>query len=115
MSNIAGAFPHDIWHVITGFDISEIGEIGLQAFYLAQFGLPFSGLVVASGLVGSILYQPEETGLLLDAVARGWHMGKQAKPLIAQRWEEMWSKPLFLFATRIKCNYHSVIVYNVLF
>ncbi|BDA74062.1 hypothetical protein CAL7716_082280 [Calothrix sp. PCC 7716] len=85
---------HDIWHVITGFDISEIGEIGLQAFYLAQFGLPFSGLVVASGLVGSILYQPEETGLLLDAIACGWHMGKQAKPLIAQRWEEMWSKPL---------------------
>ncbi|GJD19127.1 hypothetical protein RIVM261_040830 [Rivularia sp. IAM M-261] len=85
---------HDIWHVITGFDISEIGEIGLQAFYLAQFGLPFSGLVVASGLVGSILYQPEETGLLLDAIAHGWHMGKQAKPLIAQRWEEMWSKPL---------------------
>lgn len=85
---------HDIWHVITGFDISEAGELGLQAFYLAQFGLPFSGLVVASGLVGAILYQPEGTGLLLDAIAKGWHMGKQAKPLIAQRWEEMWEKPL---------------------
>jgi ubiquinone biosynthesis protein COQ4 len=86
---------HDIWHIITGFDISEVGELGLQAFYLAQFGLPFSGLVVASGLVGTILYQPEDTGLLLDAISRGWQMGKQAKPLIAQKWEEMWEKPLF--------------------
>lgn len=85
---------HDIWHIITGFDISEIGELGLQAFYLAQFGLPFSALVLASGLVGTILYQPEETGSLLDAIARGWQMGKQAQPLIAQRWEEMWEKPL---------------------
>lgn len=94
MARLAPFLKQLVAYVITGFNISEIGEIGLQAFYLAQFGLPFSGLVVASGLVGSILYQPEETGLLLDAVARGWQMGKQAKPLIAQRWEEMWSKPL---------------------
>ncbi len=27
---------HDLWHVITGFDTSALGEIGLQAFHLAS-------------------------------------------------------------------------------
>ncbi len=27
---------HDLWHVLTGFDTSVEGEIGLQSFYLAQ-------------------------------------------------------------------------------
>jgi len=33
---------HDIFHVVTGFSTDVAGELGLQAFYLAQFpgGLP---------------------------------------------------------------------------
>lgn len=31
---------HDIWHLITGFDTSSAGEIGLQAFHLPQFPYP---------------------------------------------------------------------------
>lgn len=85
---------HDIWHIITGFDTSEIGEIGLQAFYLAQFQLPLASMLIANSLIGITLIKPEELSLLLGAIAKGWEMGQTAKPLIAQKWEEAWEKPV---------------------
>lgn len=85
---------HDIWHIVTGFDTSEIGEIGLQAFYLAQFQLPLASLLIANALIGATVLQPTALSPLLAAIAQGWDMGQQAKPLIAQKWEEAWEKPL---------------------
>jgi ubiquinone biosynthesis protein Coq4 len=85
---------HDIWHIITGFDTSEIGEIGLQAFYLAQFQLPLASLLIANALISVTIWQPQTLSVLLKAIARGWEMGKNAKPLIAQKWEEAWEKPV---------------------
>ncbi|MCU0525846.1 MAG: Coq4 family protein [Elainella sp. Prado103] len=85
---------HDIWHVITGFDISEMGEIGLQAFYLAQFQLPLSSLLIANALISTTLLQPESLALLLNVIAQGYQMGKVAQPLIAQKWELAWEKPV---------------------
>jgi ubiquinone biosynthesis protein Coq4 len=85
---------HDIWHVITGFDTSDIGEIGLQAFYLAQFRLPLSSLLIANALIGATLLKPEALSPLLTAIAQGWDMGQMAKPLIAQKWETEWEKPV---------------------
>jgi ubiquinone biosynthesis protein Coq4 len=85
---------HDIWHVVTGFGTTEIDEIGLQAFYLAQFRLPLAGMLIANALVSTILLHPEELPQLLKAVERGWEMGMSAKPFIAQKWEEAWEKPV---------------------
>lgn len=88
---------HDIWHIITGFDTSAIGEIGLQAFYLAQLQLPLSSLLIANTLISVTLLQPEALNALFSAIARGWSMGKTAKPLIAQKWEEAWEKPVVVW------------------
>jgi len=85
---------HDIWHIITGFDTSEIGEIGLQAFYLAQFQLPLSSLLIANALIATTVLQPEGLNPLLNAIAQGYQTGKVAKPLIAQKWETAWEKPV---------------------
>lgn len=85
---------HDIWHIITGFDTSEIGEIGLQAFYLAQFRLPLSSLLIANALISVTLLQPEALNALLSAIVQGYQMGTVAKPLIAQKWETAWEKPV---------------------
>ncbi|MEP0909360.1 Coq4 family protein [Leptolyngbya sp. GB1-A1] len=85
---------HDIWHIITGFDTSEMGEIGLQAFYLAQFQLPLSSLLIANALIATTILQPECLNPLLEAIAQGYQMGKVAKPLIAQKWETAWDKPV---------------------
>ncbi|MBD2122333.1 Coq4 family protein [Trichocoleus sp. FACHB-262] len=88
---------HDIWHVITGFDTSPIGEIGLQAFYLAQFQLPLASLLIANALIRVTLLQPEALNALMSEIARGWEMGQAAKPLIAQKWEEAWDKPVVVW------------------
>ncbi|KYC43122.1 ubiquinone biosynthesis protein [Scytonema hofmannii PCC 7110] len=85
---------HDIWHIVTGFDTSAIGEIGLQAFHLPQFPYPLATMLVANSLMSSTLLAPEELSQLLEAIAQGWQMGKTAKPLFAQKWEEVWDKPL---------------------
>jgi ubiquinone biosynthesis protein Coq4 len=85
---------HDIWHIVTGFDTSSIGEIGLQVFHLPQFPYPLATMLMANSLMSSTLLAPEELPQLLEAIAQGFQMGKIAQPLFAQKWEEAWEKPL---------------------
>ncbi|MCU0568411.1 MAG: Coq4 family protein [Oculatellaceae cyanobacterium Prado106] len=85
---------HDIWHIITGFGTSPVDEIGLQTVYLAQGRHPLAAMLVANGLVGDTLLNPEELPQMLTAIARGWNMGINAKSLLAQKWEEGWEKSL---------------------
>jgi ubiquinone biosynthesis protein COQ4 len=85
---------HDLWHVVTGFGTSPIDEIGLQAFHLPQFPYPLGTMLLANALIASTLFAPEELPALLDATTLGFQMGKTAKPLFAQKWEEGWEKPL---------------------
>ncbi|MBD2099992.1 Coq4 family protein [Leptolyngbya sp. FACHB-261] len=85
---------HDLWHVVTGFDTSPLGELGLQAFYLAQFRLPSALVALVGGLVGFMVSSPEVLPVLISTLEQGWQMGKTAKQLIAQKWEESWEKPV---------------------
>jgi ubiquinone biosynthesis protein COQ4 len=85
---------HDLWHVATGFDTSPLGELGLQAFYLAQFRLPSALVALVGGLVGFMVSSPEALPSLMATIEQGWQMGKTAQQLIAQKWEESWDKPV---------------------
>jgi len=85
---------HDLWHIITGFDVSAIGEIGLQAFHLPQFPYPLATMLIANSLISTTLREPAALPQLLEAIAQGFQMGKTAKPLFAQKWEEGWETPL---------------------
>lgn len=85
---------HDIWHIITGFGTSTTEEMGLQAFHLAQFPYPLATMLISNVLVTTTLLNPEEIPLLLDTIQRGWQMGKQAKQLFPQKWEQAWDKPV---------------------
>lgn len=92
---------HDIWHIVTGFDTSMSGEIGLQAFHLGQFPYPLATMLVANSLMSSTMLAPEELPELLDAIAQGWQMGKRAKSLFSQKWEKAWDKPLAQWQTEL--------------
>lgn len=85
---------HDLWHIITGFDTSVIGEIGLQAFHLPQFPYPLATMLIANSLISTTFKAPEMLPQLLEAIAQGFQMGKIARSLFAQKWEEGWEKPL---------------------
>lgn len=85
---------HDIWHVITGFGVDEVGEFGLQGFTLAQTHLPVSVAIAAAGVFHTLLKYPHRLNEVLGVIQRGYSMGVQAKPFLAQKWEEHWEKPL---------------------
>jgi ubiquinone biosynthesis protein COQ4 len=85
---------HDIWHVATGFKTDLVGELGLQAFYLAQVpgGLP--SLLLGVGFVRGALFDKQLLGPFMESVVQGWQMGKAARPLFGVHWDELWSVPL---------------------
>lgn len=85
---------HDIWHTVTDFDTNVTGELGLQSFNLAQTRLPLPILLIAGGLLKTLLQSPAEMNRLLDQIAVGYRMGSKAKPFLAQKWEEHWDKPI---------------------
>ena len=85
---------HDVWHVVTGFGTDVAGELGLQAFYIAQLPARLSVALVAGGLLNALLFHFDEKDARMDAIARGWVLGKRAKPLFGVRWDELWATPL---------------------
>ncbi len=85
---------HDLWHLVTGLGSDVNGELGLQAFCLAQIRIPLPILLIAGGLLRTLLTAPEELGDALEQVAIGYRMGARAKPFLAQKWEAGWDKPL---------------------
>ena len=85
---------HDLWHVVTGFDTTVAGEIGLQAFHLTQFPYPLGAALTAQALLSITLGAPELLPELVEAIRIGLQMGREARPLFAQRWEEGWERPL---------------------
>jgi ubiquinone biosynthesis protein COQ4 len=85
---------HDLWHLVTGLGSTVNGELGLQAFCLAQIRIPLPILLIAGGLLRTLLIAPEELGEALEQIAIGYRMGAKAKPFLAQKWETAWDRPL---------------------
>ena len=84
---------HELWQIVTGFDTSLVGKIGLQAFHLPQFPYPLATRLVANSLIATTL-RAETLSQLLEAIAQGFQRSTTAKPLFAQKREEGWEKPL---------------------
>jgi ubiquinone biosynthesis protein Coq4 len=85
---------HDVWHVLTGFGTDVSGELGMQAFSLAQVGSPFAAGILAGGLLNTLLYAFSERDARMRAIVRGWLLGKRARLLFGVDWACMWEKPL---------------------
>lgn len=85
---------HDVWHVLTGFGTDVAGELGLQAFSLAQVGSPFAAGILTGGLANTLLYAFPERDVRLRAIVRGWLLGKRARLLFGTAWARMWEAPL---------------------
>lgn len=92
---------HDIWHVLTGFDTDSFGEIGLQAFYHAQFPAPASNAIVTSGLIGAMKnfgqgkFDSNTSRKIFEYIVEGYIRGKSAKNLFAIEWgDKYWDKDI---------------------
>jgi ubiquinone biosynthesis protein Coq4 len=85
---------HDVWHVVTGFDTDVAGELGLQAFYMAQLPARFAPLLLVAGLANTLLYSWPDRTRRMDEIARGWRLGRGARPFFGVPWAALWSEPL---------------------
>lgn len=84
---------HDIWHTVTGFGIDSAGELGLQAFQLAQNRSPLAVMLIAA-ITLNMIKMNSDLNPLVHIIQQGYDLGYQAKPFLAQKWEEAWEKPL---------------------
>lgn len=85
---------HDIWHVVTGFGTDVAGELGLQAFYFAQFRAPLPPVLFVVGFLNTVLYSMDDGERRMRAIVRGWLLGRKAQTLFGVRWAELWDTPL---------------------
>lgn len=85
---------HDIWHIVGGFGTDVAGELGLKSFELAQTHRTMSLILLTGGLLSTLTKSPADLDRMLECVALGYRSGAKAKPLLAQKWEQQWSKSL---------------------
>lgn len=84
---------HDIWHLITGFPNTLPGEVALNGFGARQLRQPGPVLLLAADLMARS-HAADTVPDLADAVSFGLRLGGVCAPLLAQRWEEGWTRPL---------------------
>ena len=85
---------HDLWHVLTGFDTDPAGELGLQAFMLAQTRAYLPLLVISAMSMNTILYAYDEKTARMDSLTRGWLLGRRAKSLVGVDFAPHLARPL---------------------
>ncbi len=85
---------HDIWHIATGFNTDVAGEIGLQAFYLAQLPSRLSAVLISMAFLHLATKNIGARDAIMTEVMRGWALGKRAKPFFGFAWAEHWETPL---------------------
>jgi ubiquinone biosynthesis protein COQ4 len=91
---------HDLWHVLTGFSTDVAGELGLQAFYMAQMPSPLAVLLLSAGLLNTVLYRMEDVDARMELIIAGWLMGRRASSLFGADWSEAWETPLTAVRSR---------------
>lgn len=95
---------HDLWHVVTGFAADVPGELGLQAFYLAQMPHHLAPLILAGGLLQAGTSALAQRNLRMREIVRGWLLGRAAAPLFGVPWDELWAVPIAEIQARYRLD-----------
>lgn len=85
---------HDMFHVLTGYDTTPLGEVRVVSFTVAQTPAPYPALIIASRPLQAALYKPQLLPPIMDAITDGWSLGRRAKPLMPVHWEDHWEASL---------------------
>jgi len=85
---------HDLFHVLTGYDTTPLGEVRVVSFTVAQTPAPYPAMIIASRPLQMVLYQPELLPPVMDAITEGWALGRRAKCLLGVQWEDHWGDSL---------------------
>jgi ubiquinone biosynthesis protein Coq4 len=84
---------HDLWHLVLNIPTTLAGEVAIVAVAARQLRYPSTVLVLAAELLSRCHLKDQEPDLA-EAIAFGLQLGGVCAPLLAQRWEEGWNRPL---------------------
>ncbi len=93
-ATLRGFQIHDIFHILTGYLTDARGEMALQAFTLAQRRLPYASIWMATLTTQMTFENPNMTEVVMDAISDGWRLGRAARNLNYERWEERMAEPV---------------------
>lgn len=98
---------HDLHHILTGFMLDNLGELGVISVTAAQTRFPaflfldivsvLSNFFTAEKLYSEDLDPTEQgktLGYAFNLVSKGIEMGQAAKPLFPVKWEEGMDRPI---------------------
>lgn len=95
---------HDLWHAVTGYPTTVLGEIGIIGFYLGHFerhmgdragaAAAFSAILAGTTVLHAALIRQDRITHTFRALVEGWTRGQAAEPFFAVHWEEQWDRPL---------------------
>jgi ubiquinone biosynthesis protein COQ4 len=85
---------HDVFHVLTGFDTSWAGEIGVWSFVAAQRYAPMHRIAVVLASLLYPLFAPLQIARIWRNRRLGREMGRAAASLIEVPLETMWDRPV---------------------
>lgn len=80
-------------HVLTGFDTSWAGELGVLGFSVTQ-GYTTAQRYLALPLALYPLLAPRQIPALWRCLRQGWRMGKQARFVLGCRLEDWFERPV---------------------
>lgn len=93
---------HDIWHTVTGW-FNDAGGIKLAGFQVAQNRSPLL-VMVSTGVILNTIKMNKDITPIIRLLQEGYDVGCQAKPFLAQKWEEAWEKPLADWRAELNIN-----------
>lgn len=100
---------HDIWHVVTGWGNDLAGEVGLGAFYAAQFGNPaFFGYMSALVFM-NVVMRRADLGVIYEAMTAGYQQGKRSQPLFGADWDALFHLPIDEVRTRFEIDRSTIV------
>jgi ubiquinone biosynthesis protein Coq4 len=86
---------HDVWHVVCGCPTTVPGEVAMNAVNVTQLRWPGSAMLLGADLLHRCLDGPAAGEVDFgQAAAYGLELGRISAPLLAQRWEEGWGRPV---------------------
>ena len=91
---VRGTQVHDFLHVITGWDSSPIGELGMAGFHFAQMKFAYHAMRFAITAAHVAFVAPEHIEMTMDAMMEGWLQGRKTPNLHFAKWEEQLDRPL---------------------
>ncbi len=84
---------HDVWHALLGLGITGHEEVIIHWFSFGQLQLPVSAMIMVFGTLKHVLGE-RRWGALRHSLGEAYREGRDAAPLLAVRWEDLWDQPL---------------------